>query len=168
MSPGADRSVAPTRLDKVMEAHPDTLGEPTLIRTPEQLRALLSGTVWANIFYAEAAAFSPNPNNPPYYVDLPLRYPEKTVVSEVWEKWLDNDAVSAIDRNGHKLKDTHVYVDIGVGPVTLMPEGNDIQHLRDALERKGIDYTFVEAPGDHLSHLNVRTADVLKFLLKGK
>jgi S-formylglutathione hydrolase FrmB len=165
MSPGADYAVAPTRLDRIRTTHPDFLGEPILVRTTEERRALLRGAVLVNLLYAEAAAFSPNPDNPPYHVDLPLRYPEKTVVTSVWDKWLSQDAVSEIERTGDNLKHTAVFIDIGTGPATIMPEGNDIQYLRDALDRVDIDYTFIESPGDHLSHLKERTAEVIKFVM---
>ncbi|UCC45171.1 MAG: alpha/beta fold hydrolase, partial [Candidatus Zixiibacteriota bacterium] len=164
MSPSADLAVPPTALDGFMKANPETLDKPTLAHNTEELRALLSGNVSVNLFYGRGAAFSPNPSNPPYYVDLPLRYPEKTVVHDVWNKWLDQDMVSQIERDGQNLMHTDIFIDIGVGPVTFMPEGHDIKHLLAALEKKGLTFTFVESPGDHLSHLRERTTEALKFL----
>jgi len=164
MSPSADYAATPTRLDGFIEANPTSLGEPTLVHNTEELRSLLSGNVWVNLLYAEAAAFSPNPAKPPYYVDLPLRYPAKTTVAEVWTRWLDQDLASEIERDGQNLKHTDILIDIGVGPTTIMAEGHDIQDLRDALDKEGVVYTFVESPGDHLSHLRLRTIEVIKFL----
>jgi len=165
MSPSADFAAPPTPLDSFTQENPTTVGEPTLVHTTEELRALLSGNnVWVNLLYAEAAAFSPNPAKPPYYVDLPLRYPAKTTVAEVWQRWLDQDLASQIERNGQNLKQTDILIDTGVGPTTIMAEGHDIQYLRDALDKEGIVYTFVESPGDHLSHLRLRTIEVIKFL----
>ena len=164
MSPSADLEVPPTELDAFIEANPTTLDIPTLAHNTEELISLLSGNVSINLFYARAAAFSPNPDNPPYYVDLPLQYPEKTVVKDVWNKWLDQDMVSQIERHGKSLKNTDIFIDIGTGPLTIMPEGHDIQFLRAALDKQGLDYTFVESPGDHLSHLRERSAEALKFL----
>ncbi len=164
MSPSADLAVPPTTLDGFMKANPETLDKPTLAHNTDELRALLSGNVSVNVFYARGAALSPNPDNPPFYVDLPLRYPEKTVVQDVWNKWLDQDMVSQIERAGKNLKNTNIFIDIGTGPVTFMPEGHDIKYLLAALKKKGLAYTFVESPGDHLSHLRERTTEVLKFL----
>jgi enterochelin esterase-like enzyme len=164
MSPSADFAVPPTALDKFMKVNPETLDKPTLAHNTEELTALLSGNVSINVFYARGAAFSPNPDNPPYYVDLPLRYPEKTVVQDVWDKWLDQDMVSQIERDGQNLKDTDIFIDIGTGSVTFMPEVHDIKYLLAALDKKGLTYTFVESPGDHLSHLRERATEVLKFL----
>lgn len=164
MSPSADLAVPPTTLDGFMKANPETLDKPTLAHNTDELISLLSGNVSVNVFYARGAAFSPNPDNPPFYVDLPLRYPEKTVVQDVWHKWLKQDMVSQIERAGKNLKNTNIFIDIGVGPVTFMAEGHDIKHLLAALDKKGLTYTFVESPGDHLSHLRERTTEVLKFL----
>jgi enterochelin esterase-like enzyme len=164
MSPSADLAAPPTALDRFLKKNPSTLEKPTLAHNTDELRALLSGNVSVNVFYARGAAFSPNPDNPPFYVDLPLRYPEKTVVQDVWHKWLDQDMVSQIERAGKNLKNTNIFIDIGVGPVTFMAEGHDIKYLLAALKKKGLAYTFVESPGDHLSHLRERTTEVLKFL----
>jgi S-formylglutathione hydrolase FrmB len=164
MSPSADLAVPPSALDGFRKANPETLDKPTLVHNTEELKALLSGNVSVNVFYARGAAFSPNPGNPPYYVDLPLRYPKKTVVQDVWKKWLDQDMVSQIEREGKNLRNTNIFIDIGVGPVTFMPEGHDIEYLLAALKKKGLAYTFVKSPGDHLSHLRERTIETLKFL----
>ena len=69
------------------------------------------------------------------------------------------------DRTGRsKPENTDIFIDIGIGPVTFMPEGHDIKHLLAALDKQGLTYAFVESPGDHISHLRVRTMEVLKFL----
>jgi len=164
MSPSADFELKPNHLDAVIAENPETLAEPTLVHNTAELDALLFIEFWANIFYAEAVAFSPNPDNPPYYVDLPLQYPEKTVVEDVWNKWLEHDSVSRIEQDGQNLINTEIFIDVGVGPVTFMPEGEGIELLLAALIREGLEYTFVASPGDHLSHLRERTTEVLKFL----
>ena len=168
MSPSADLAAPPSALDGFMKTNPKTLDKPTLVHNTDELRALLRGNVSVNVFYARGAAFSPNPGNPPFYVDLPLKYPEKTVVQDVWKKWLTQNMVSQIERNGQNLKSTDIFIDIGVGPVTFMPEGHDIKHLLAALDKQSLTYTFVESPGDHISHLRVRTMEVLKFLSNPK
>ncbi len=164
MSPSADLAVPPTALDGFMEANPEKLDKPTLAHNTDELISLLSGNVSVNVFYARGAAFSPNPDNPPYYVDLPLRYPEKTVVKDVWDKWLEQDLVSQIGLDGQNLANTDIFIDIGTGPVTFMPEVHDIKYLLAALDQKRLAYTFVKSPGDHLSHLRERSAEALKFL----
>lgn len=164
MSPSADLEVPPTELDEFIKANPKVLDKPTLAHNTDELTLLLSGNVSVNLLYAGGAAFSPNPDNPPYYVDLPLRYPKKTVVKDVWDKWLENDIVSQIGRDGQNLIRTDIFIDIGAGPVTLMAEEHDTKYLLAALDQKGLAYTFVKSPGDHLSHLRERSAEVLKFL----
>ena len=164
MSPSADMSVAPTLLDEFFSENPKSLADPTPARNTTELIGLLSGNVSVNLLYAQAAAYSPNPDKPPYFADLPVQYPEKKIVPEVWNQWLDQDLVSQIEREGRKLSNTSLFFDTGIGPTTIMPESHDIAHLRKALDQAGLAYTFVESPGDHLSHLRERTTEVLKFL----
>ena len=71
-----------------------------------------------------------------------------------------------------RLTDSTVYTQLHqfIGtPAYMSPEqtemsGLDIDHLRAALDQQNLDYTFVESPGDHLSHLRVRTIEALKYL----
>ncbi|MCB1099582.1 MAG: alpha/beta fold hydrolase [Verrucomicrobiae bacterium] len=168
LSPSANFAATPTFLDRFFLKNPDKLDEPTIVRTAQERQALLppqsKGNVDVNLMYAWAVALSPNPDKPPYCVDLPVSYPDKTVVEGVWNRWLDQDLVSKLERDGDKLRETKIWIDTGVGPTTFMKEGHDVSHLRAALDKAGLDYTFVESPGDHLSHLRERTFEVLKFL----
>jgi hypothetical protein len=43
--------------------------------------------------YAYSACYSPNPDNPPFYVDLPVAFPSGELVQEVWDRWLSFDPV---------------------------------------------------------------------------
>lgn len=164
MSPSSDSSVPPTSLDKFISENPTSLADPTPARSTTELIGLLNGNVSVNLLYAQAAAFSPNPDKPPYFADLPVHYPEKKLVPEVWQKWLDQDLVSEIERDGHKLENTRLFIDIGIGPTTIMEEIHDIALLREALDKAGLPHAYVESPGDHLSHLRERTEEVLRFL----
>ncbi len=47
----------------------------------------------SGLVYALAAAYSPAPDHPPHYVDLPVRFPSGELVPEVWERWLAHDPV---------------------------------------------------------------------------
>ena len=173
LSPGSpnDFSVPPTPIDMFIAENPETLGEPIVVDTSQEtLEAMpAAGVIFAtnfntNVFYAMAAAFSPNPDNPPYYVDLPIQYPEKTIVQEVWEKWVERDLVHQIAREGANLSNTPIFVDQGVGPVVLMAEVPNVDRLVAALGAAGIPYTYEEFDGDHLTHLRLQTISALKFL----
>jgi S-formylglutathione hydrolase len=139
------------------------LENPILVKSAAERRRIFD-SFWPNLLYAQAAAFSPNPDKPPFFADLPVQYPEKTLVNEIWQKWLEQDLVSQIGRDGKKLINTSIFIDIGVGPVTVMEEMHGIADLRTALDEEKLVHTFLESPGDHLSHLRERTAEALKFL----
>lgn len=47
--------------------------------------------------YAMSSAWSPNLNNPPFYVDLPFEYPSGDVISEVRDRWLAHDVFTMLD-----------------------------------------------------------------------
>ncbi len=173
LSPGDpnDLDVSPTLIEKFVAENPEKLGEPILVRTGEDLWNIFLGNFQTNEFYSLAAAWTPNLNNPPYYVDLPIRYPEKEVVPEVWEKWKEHDLVHQIARNGANLANTPIFIDQGVGKTVIMEEVPGIKQLLAALDAQGIPYTYDEFDGDHMTHLRYQVASALKFLsahLKGE
>lgn len=63
-----------------------------------------------NAVVAVGRAFSPNPNKPPFYADLPFTYSEEdslivnSEVLDLWNKNLPNEMVSVFENNLKKLK----------------------------------------------------------------
>lgn len=59
----------------------------------DELPWLMQGTI------AAAAAFTPNPNNAPFFADFPLEEVdgEVRVVDSVWQRWLQHDPFTLID-----------------------------------------------------------------------
>ena len=168
-----DFDIPPTPIDLFIAENPDTMGEPIVMDLNKDTMELfpVAGEIFAsnfntNVFYSMAAAFSPNPDNAPYYVDLPIEYPEKTVVQDVWEKWVEQDLVRKIAREGANLSNTPIFVDEGVGPVVLMPEVVNVDRVLAALDAAGLSYTYDAFDGDHLTHLRYQVASALKFLSK--
>lgn len=53
----------------------------------------IDGNLWSEIVYDYAATYSPNPDRPPFYVDLPVAYPSGELIQEVWDRWLSFDPV---------------------------------------------------------------------------
>ena len=70
MSPRATLAMQPSVLDQFFAVNTASAGTPTRVRTTEELRDLLSGNVTINLMFARAAAWSPNTDKPPYFVDL--------------------------------------------------------------------------------------------------
>jgi hypothetical protein len=90
----------------------------------------IEGNFWAEIVYNYSATYSPNPDNPPHYVDLPMAFPSGELIQEVWDRWLSFDPVVNVhDRieNLHQL--SGIMLDAGSnddynlhwGPPTAQP-----------------------------------------------
>jgi hypothetical protein len=132
--------------------------------TDDDLWNLFLGGMERNVLYALAAAWTPNLENPPFYVDLPVQYPGPTIVEDVWEIWKEHDLVSQIERDGLNLSGTPIFVDEGRGTTMLMGEMVGIDHLLEALYAQGLSYTYEAFDGDHLTHLRYQLASAIKFL----
>jgi hypothetical protein len=60
---------------------------------PEAPNGPVEGNFWSGIVFDYAACYSPNPNKPPFYVDLPVAFPSGELIQEVWDRWLSFDPV---------------------------------------------------------------------------
>jgi S-formylglutathione hydrolase FrmB len=153
----------------VMPNTQESLANPTIVSpdtVDEDVWEIFTKTLTANVSYAMAAAFSPNPDNPPYYVDLPVKFVdgEAVVDEEVMTKWKEGDLISEIERNGANLANTSLLVTEGVGEVTIMAEGPGFPLILAALNAQGISYVYAPFPGDHLSHMRSQLASGFSFL----
>ena len=166
LSPGwpNDVDVEPTLIDQFIVENPNTLGVPIIASTDDDMWELFLSNLFTNALYSLAAAYSPNLDNPPYYVDLPVKYPDKTLVPEVWEKWQDRDLVSQIERDSANLSNTAIFIDQGVGEAVIMEEVPGIDYILAAFDAQGIPYTYDEFDGDHATHLRYQLESALKFL----
>lgn len=95
---------------------------------------------------AVAAAWSPNPNNPPLYLDLPLR--EGVVQPAVLAKWAANAPLAFIDQYVGNLRR---YRAIGLDVGDQDPGRDDAKQLEAAFERYGIAVRFQIYHGTHTS-----------------
>src|SRR5579859_3248400 len=74
----------------------------------------IEGNVWAEIVYNYSATYSPNPDNPPYYVDLPVAFPSGELLHDVWDRWLSFDPVVNVhDRLGNLRTLRGILLDVG-------------------------------------------------------
>ena len=111
---------------------------------------------------ARAAAWAPNPNNPPFYVDLPTKNGE--VVPEVAVKWAANSPVAMLDQYVPNLKKMKaIALDIGLQDNLIT--GNRL--LVERMTAFGITHTFETYEGDHGNRIPERLEQkVLPFFLK--
>jgi S-formylglutathione hydrolase FrmB len=98
---------------------------------------------------ASAAAWSPNPRNPPLYLDLPLGDNQQAVMA----KWAANAPLAFIDQYVSGLRRYRaIAIDVGDQDGLRVDAGK----LHDALDQYGIANTFEIYSGTHTSDVAVR------------
>jgi enterochelin esterase-like enzyme len=108
---------------------------------------------------AAAAAWSPNPQKPPLFLDLPTQAGQQQ--PDVIAKWTANAALSFIDQYIGELR-RYGAISIDVGDQDRLRD--DASKLHDVLDKYGIANHFEVYPGTHTSKVAVRFQnDVLPF-----
>ena len=98
---------------------------------------------------ASAAAWSPNPKNPPLYLDLPLGDNQQVVMA----KWAANAPLAFIDQYIPGLRRYRaISIDVGDQDGLRVDAGK----LHDVLDQYGIANSFEVYPGTHTSDVAVR------------
>jgi enterochelin esterase-like enzyme len=111
---------------------------------------------------ATAAAWSPDPKNPPLYLDLPTK--DGAPQPDVLAKWAANAPLAFIDQYIRNLGQYHA-IAIDVGDQDGLR--TDTAKLHDVLDRYGIANSFEIYPGNHTSAVADRFQNhVLPFFSK--
>jgi enterochelin esterase-like enzyme len=106
---------------------------------------------FANALSAQAAAWAPNPDNPPEYFDLPFKNGELDPL--VAAKWLANAPLLMVDQYVPSLKRYRaIALDVG----NADPLRADNVNLDAALRRLRIAHEFEEYEGDHGNRVRER------------
>jgi enterochelin esterase-like enzyme len=101
---------------------------------------------------AVGSAWSPNPLNPPLYLDLPIGDNEKTVLA----KWAANAPLAFVDQYVGSLRQySAIAIDVGDKDGLRIDAGK----LHTLLEGYGIANAFTIYPGDHTSAVAFRFQD---------
>jgi len=109
---------------------------------------------------ASAAAWSPNPRNPPLYLDLPIGEKQQAVLA----KWAANSPLAFLDQYAGNLR-RYRAIALDVGDQDGLR--TDTGKLHDALENYGIVNSFEIYPGTHTSNVAFRFQDyVMPFFSK--
>jgi enterochelin esterase-like enzyme len=142
------RPAGPTNpeMEKALEA----------VKTPEDSAKL---PFFPRAQLATAAAWSPNPKNPPLYLDLPTKNGEPQ--PDVLAKWMANAPLAFIDQYIGNLKQYRaISMDVGDQDGLRIDAGK----LHDVLDKYGIANTFEVYPGTHTSKVADRFQNhVMKF-----
>jgi S-formylglutathione hydrolase FrmB len=111
---------------------------------------------------ASAAAWSPDPKNPPLYLDLPLK--DGVAQPEILAKWAANAPLASIDQYIGNLRQYRaIAIDVGDQDGLRTDTGK----LHDVLDRYGIAHSFEIYKGTHTSAVADRFQNhVLPFFSK--
>src|ERR1017187_9838320 len=129
------RTAAPPNpeLDKTLEA----------VKTPEDSAKL---PFFPRAMLATAAAWSPDPKNPPLYLDLPTK--DGQPQPDVLAKWTANSPLAFVDQYVDSLREYHgISIDVGDQDGLRV----DTAKLHDILDKYGIANKFEVYPGTHTS-----------------
>lgn len=148
--------VAPLFFEGLKSAVPYIIAEnPSGMNGPQG-----SSISYTNIIYGMAGAFSPNLNNPPYYVDLPFEYPSGAIRDDVWAEWIENDPYSLLPTHVENLKNLQgFYLDAGA----LDPWLPFTAYFHQALEVYGVQHEYREFNGNHWNSIYAQFEVSLKF-----
>jgi enterochelin esterase-like enzyme len=137
-------------------ANPEVEKALEAVRTPADSASL---PFFSRAQLASAAAWSPNPKNPPLYLDLPTK--DGVPRPEVLAKWTANAPLAFVDQYIGNLRQYRA-IAIDVGDQDRLR--TDAGKLHDVLDLYGIANSFEVYPGTHTSRVADRFQNhVLKF-----
>jgi S-formylglutathione hydrolase FrmB len=111
------------------------------------------------VMLAMAAAFAPDPNAPPLFVDLPFAKNDGKwqPVDAVYEKWVEHAPYDMIPSHAEQLKRLRGFMfDVGTSDNLVSPASQAA--MDTALTKAGVKHTFETYDGDHTNHIAVRLA----------
>lgn len=124
----------------------------------ENMDQLSEAGVGPRTLVAIAAAFSPNPDRPPFYVDFPVQWSDEelTVVDSVAAKWAAHSPLQMFDQYiSNLLKMRGIGLDVGTeDQFTVIPITT--RAFDQALTDAGISHVFEEYDGDHVNCIRER------------
>lgn len=108
------------------------------------------------VLLAEAAAWSPNPKNPPLFVDLPTK--DGQPVPDVVTRWAANAPLAMLDQYIPNLKKMHA-IGLEVGLQDTLADSNKL--LDQTLTLFGVTHTFETYEGNHTNKVPERFEEKL-------
>lgn len=143
-----------------LNPQPGRMAEAEAIKTREAAVEAARGRGFgpsANL--ASAAAWSPNPDNPPLYLDLPVK--DGQVQPNVVARWAANAPLAMIGQYISNLKMYHaIAIEVGTKD-GLLPSNKDLEQV---FTRFGVMHRYEEYEGDHTNRVLERVEqNVLPF-----
>lgn len=130
------------------------------IKTLEEIQA--AGFLTKALF-ASAAAWSPNPDNPPFYIDLPVK--DGRLQPQILQKWEANRPLNSLDQYIYNIKKLKaIGFDAGDKDMDIAAS---IRLLHTELNKYNVEHSFEIYEGDHINHVAERIKDkMLQFFRK--
>jgi len=130
-----------------MELDPERFVPLAEIRTMDDVNAASFGAKFA---FASAAAWAPDPNSPPFYLDFPVADGE--VQPDVVARLAANAIFAMIDQHIPELRALDA-IALDCGEQDFLVDGT--RELSRILDSYGIEHTSeIYDPGDHISHVD--------------
>jgi len=132
---------------------------------PEAPSGPIEGNGLSEMIYQYAACYSPNPDRPPFYVDLPVAFPSGELRQDVWDRWLAFDPVVNVhDRLDNLRRLSGILLDAGVKDEYRLQWGHRLlsHHLTEAR----IAHELVENAGNHGGRSRERYQVALEWLAR--
>jgi S-formylglutathione hydrolase len=119
------------------------------VRDPAEVASL---DFFTKAAFASAAAWSPNPQNPPLFVDLPFKDGE--MQPQIVAKWQANAPLAMIDQYIPNLRQYKALgMDVGVKDQII---GSTVATLDKVLTNYGIKHEYETYDGNHTDHIAER------------
>lgn len=111
-----------------------------------------SADFFTKAVFASAAAWSPNPKNPPFFLDLPYKNGE--VQQQIVAKWEANAPLAMIDQFIPNLRQYKaIGMDVGTKDQLI---GGGVQVLDAILNSYGVKHRYETYDGDHINRVAER------------
>ena len=122
---------------------PETARKLEAVKSADDLASL---PFFARATFATSAAWSPNPNNPPFYLDLPTK--DGAPRADVLARWTANSPLAFVDQYVPALR-RYAAISIDVGDQDSLRV--DTATLHDVLTSYRIPHSFEQYAGTHTS-----------------
>ena len=130
-------------------ANPEFMQSVEAVKSVDQLQQASFGVIAT---LASAAAWAPNSNNPPFYLDLP--FAEGKVLPEIAAKFSANRTLYTIDQYIYNLKKLKaIGMDAGLQDSGI---SDATRKLHQLLESYGIPHEYESYEGDHVNRIAER------------
>jgi enterochelin esterase-like enzyme len=145
------------------DPRPDQMAAAAAITTRAQAEeSARAPGIGPSVLLAQAAAWSPNPGNPPLFLDLPMK--DGKVRPDIMAKWVANAPNEMVEMYAANLNRYYaVAIEIGTKDGLLRVN----RELHDKLTRLHVAHAYEEYDGDHVNKLRERIGSrVLPFFAR--